>query len=181
VQNLFKNHKEQAENFSIYIPVGMRNLPTDNSMLPVENNISFLMFRMPTNLAPNESRIDYMHTLVESLNKSFDPLCNSIAMRMVAKILPMTLTKPLIHNTGSQCSMLFSNVPGPNKPLYYCKKKMLDVFFTACGTGTCGIQLCGFSYDGGVTLTTSCDKAILPDARELLREIESELLKLSLE
>lgn len=178
VQNLFKNHNESAEGFSLYVPVGMRNLPADNSMLEIKNNISYLMFRIPTNLSPTESRIDNMHSILEALKNSLDPLVNSFSMKLVAKILPMTVARPLIHSTGSQCSMLFTNVPGPNRTLYYCKKKLLNLFFNACGTGTCGIQLCGMSYDGGLTLGVASDKACLPDAKELLREIESELLKL---
>eukprot|EP00359_Climacostomum_virens_P002365 CAMPEP_0204915570 /NCGR_PEP_ID=MMETSP1397-20131031/13544_1 /ASSEMBLY_ACC=CAM_ASM_000891 /TAXON_ID=49980 /ORGANISM="Climacostomum Climacostomum virens, Strain Stock W-24" /LENGTH=363 /DNA_ID=CAMNT_0052087669 /DNA_START=242 /DNA_END=1333 /DNA_ORIENTATION=+ len=178
VQNLFKNHNEPAKSFSLYLPLSMRNLPSDNSMLPVENNISYLMFRLPTDLAPEESRIDSMNKIIEQLKNSLDPLVNSFMMKTIAKLFPMTIAKPLIHTTGSQCSMLFTNVPGPNMTLHLCKKKLLSIFFNACGTGTCGIQLCGFSYDGAITLGVACDKACLPDAKELLREIESEIYKM---
>lgn len=178
MQTLFERYNERAENFSLYLPMSTRNLPKDNSMLPIQNSLSYLMFRMSTTLAPDESRIEYTHNLIETLKDSFEPLVNTFLVKLVAILFPMTIAKPLIHLSGSQCSMLFTNVPGPSRSLYYCKKRLLNLFFYACGTGNCGIQVCGFSYDGGITLGVCCDKACLPNATELMQEIEVEMEKL---
>jgi diacylglycerol O-acyltransferase len=179
VQNFFEKHNETAEDFTVFIPLSMRNLPTDNTLLPPKNDVSYLTLRFPTNLRPEQSRIEIMNTAVEALKNSIEPVCNSLAAQTFSKFFPMTIGKPMIHFLASQLSIIFTNVPGPNKALYFCKKRMLGNFSSVCGAGNCGVTLCGFSYDGFFTIGLTSDKALFPDARELLKEIEAELQKMS--
>jgi hypothetical protein len=179
VQNLFEKHSESAQDFTIFMPMSMRNLPSDNSMMKIENEVSYLTFRIPTNLRPDQSRIQIMNSKVEALKRSFDPICNSLGFKLMTKFIPMTIAKHMIHWTCSQYSMIFTNVPGPSKALYFSKKRLLNNYSSVCGAGNCGVSLCGFSYDGHFTIGLTCDKALFPDAKELLKEIEAELQKMS--
>jgi hypothetical protein len=67
------------------------------------------------------------------------------------------------HRFSSPYNTIFSNIPGPQVPLYFVGARMV----THLGTGPLGdgmgIGHCVLSYNGELTINVTADRAMLPD------------------
>jgi len=81
----------------------------------------------------------------------------------------------LIGFFTDKASMVITNVPGPRSRLRFAGAPMTGVLVWAPCSGSLGMTVSIFSYDGEVTVGFMTDTALIPDPARLARAYEEEL------
>ena len=175
VQKYLASQNCYVKELNAIMPFSMRMLPEDNSALPLINDISFLVSTVPLNITDETKRFKIFHELCEGLKYSTEPFASIMAQKLAGTILPYTLRSHFANDFGSRSSFSFTNVPGPKSLITYHGKKTHKIFFAAPSSGNNALSISSFSYNGNLTIGVTCDKGIIPDAKDLIKFIEKEL------
>jgi hypothetical protein len=72
-------------------------------------------------------------------------------------------------------TLVLTNVPGPRKPVYLAGSAVRGVLVWAPCSGSVGMSVSVFSYDGEVTVGFLTDAGLVPDPSELVKAFEQEV------
>jgi diacylglycerol O-acyltransferase / wax synthase len=75
-------------------------------------------------------------------------------------------------------SMVVTNVPGPQRPLYLAGSRMRGVLGWAPMSGSVAMSVSIFSYDGRVSVGVMSDAGLVPDPHHIVRGFERELRRM---
>jgi hypothetical protein len=85
----------------------------------------------------------------------------------------------LVGETAPPINLIVSNVPGPQFPLYVCRRRLLSFYpVSVISDVSGGLNITAFSYDGSLDIGVVTDRQMIPDAWELtvhLRDALDEL------
>ena len=70
---------------------------------------------------------------------------------------------------------MLTNVPGPREPVYMAGSPVRGVLVWAPCSGSVGMSVSVFSYDGEVTVGFLTDAGLVPDPSELVKAFENEV------
>lgn len=99
---------------------------------------------------------------------AFDGLC-------MMGISPPGSERPLMDFFSAKTTVVVSNMPGPEKPIRLAGVTVKGMLIMAPRTGTVGLGVSIFSYNGRVSFGVSADAGLVPHPDELLRAIVAEL------
>ncbi|CAG9333984.1 unnamed protein product [Blepharisma stoltei] len=158
-----------------YIPFSLRGQPTDGTCLPLENDFAALLVRLPK--GDFETLLNKCSSLFNKLKSSLQPFSIMLAMKLMGKILPPSLSKQIMYFFANKATLLFSNVPGPKKEVRYKGKLMRRVISMSPTIGTSGISITSFSYNGYFLVTCYADVAAMPDVQAFIKIVEKNILE----
>ena len=175
LQKYIANHSFKQKNITIIIPFSLRTLPEDNSVLPLENDVSFLFCSAPVDISDEGKRYKIFHDICEDLKFSSDPFANDISQKAIGNLLPKRLKDYFINDIGNRSSLFFTNVPGPKYEITFNGKRLHKIFFMSPAVGSIALSVGGFSYNGKLTVGITCDKGVIPESKILIEYLEEEL------
>lgn len=175
IQRYLSENNCYLKELTVIIPFSMRMLPDDNSALPLINDISFLVTPVPLNISEHSQRSRIFHELCEKLKHSSEPFANNISQKIIGAVFPYTLRRHFVNDFGSRTSFFFTNVPGPKGEVTYHGKKVHKIFFASPTTGTNALTVSSFSYNGTLSIGVTCDKAVIREAKDVVKCIEKEM------
>jgi hypothetical protein len=71
-----------------------------------------------------------------------------------------------------------TTVPGPRHPIYFAGTRVGGVLGWVPASGSIGMGVCIFSYDGNVTIGLQVDPRLVPDPQTIIEAIGEELTAL---
>ena len=80
---------------------------------------------------------------------------------------------------ASKTSLVLTNVPGPDRPVYFAGTKVAGVIPWVPGRGTISLGLSLFSYNGTVTIGVRADAGVVPQPEAILVAFQRELADLA--
>ena len=117
----------------------------------------------------------HSHGLVDdSIKRSREPAVAFGILSLIG-LTPPQVEQRLVGIFASETSLVLTNVPGPSEPVYIAGSKVAGVLPWAPCSGSIGMTVTIFSYDGGVHVGFMTDARRVPDPETLARDFVSEL------
>ncbi len=135
-RDYFKAHASTVpQSVSCSIPVDIRK---PGSKLVLDNQFALVFLKLPTDiddpleiLKETKQRMDFIKT-------SGEPIVNALTLRYCMARLPNWITRPMFDMLSDKCTLVLSNVPGPQKKLVLAGKPIERVVFWPPGRSTVG-------------------------------------------
>ncbi len=162
-----------VEEIRAYMPFNLR--PPDEP-IPRElgNLFGLVILALPIGVADRGERLACVQRRMTEIKRTgegrvaFDGLC-------MMGISPFGSERLWMDFFSPRTTVVVSNMPGPEKPIRLAGVPVKGMFIMAPRTGSVGLGVSIFSYDGRVTFGVNADAGLVPRPDELLRAIVAEL------
>jgi hypothetical protein len=91
---------------------------------------------------------------------------------------PKVLQQRVTTLLGNSASAVMTNVPGPQKPLYFAGKRITELDFWVPQSGSIGMGVSILSYDGRIQFGVITDAGLVPDPDAIVSRFAEEFDKL---
>ncbi|MGA2319627.1 MAG: wax ester/triacylglycerol synthase family O-acyltransferase [Solirubrobacteraceae bacterium] len=156
-----------------YMPFNLR--PPDEPIPRELGNLFGLVFlTLPIGVAARSERLACVQRRMTEIKRSgegrvaFDGLC-------AMGISPLSGERLSIDFFSAKATMVVSNMAGPDKPIRLAGVTVKGMLIMAPRTGSVGLGLTIFSYNGRMTFGVNADAGLLPHPSELMGGIVAEL------
>ncbi len=156
-----------------YMPFNLR--PPDEPIPRELGNLFGLVFlTLPIGVAARRERLACVQRRMAEIKRSgegrvaFDGLC-------AIGISPRGSERLSIDFFSAKASVVVSNMAGPDEPIRLAGITVKGMLIMAPRSGSVGLGVTIFSYNGGVSIGVNGDAGLVPDTDELLRAFVAEL------
>jgi len=159
-----------------FVPFNLR--PLDQPLPSTLGNAFGLVFlTLPVGIANTRDRLGSVKAEMDAIKRSAEgPMAYGILG--VMGLTPPEVEKIAIDVFAAKASMVVTNVPGPQRPLYVTGARLRGVLVWAPMSGSVAMSVSILSYDGRVTVGLMSDAGLVPDPERIVHGIERELRKL---
>jgi diacylglycerol O-acyltransferase len=171
-----RDGEELPEEIHAMVPVNLRPL---DQPVPADlgNDFALILLELPVGELPAPERLRRLASHMEAIKDSHEaPIAFGFLNAM--GMTPPWVEDRLIGFFTDKASMVVTNVPGPREQLSFAGSPITGVLVWAPCSGSLGMTVSIFSYDGGVTVGFMTDTALVPDPEPLARAYEAELARL---
>ena len=168
-----KRLDKQSRDVAIFIPLGKTKIEdtfqkiSDNNL---NNNAVGAHIKLPLIDHLDSNSIKMMQKLLYSQIVSQKFIIQAVvnSVNALNSIIPLQFTKMLMKQATKDLDLLFSNLPGPQEPIFIngCKVERI-VPFASTGVQKCFITL--YSYNGKINLISNFDEGQNIDPEEFKR------------
>ena len=159
-RDYFKAHASNIpQGILCSIPVDLR---APGSKLVLDNQFAVVFLTLPTDtddvietLKETKQRMDFMKV-------SGEPIVNALSLRYCMARLPNWVTRPMFDMLSDKCTMVLSNVPGPEEKLVLAGKPIQRVVFWPPGRSKVGMYVCVLDQAYPDPLEGTWDQASTP-------------------
>jgi WS/DGAT/MGAT family acyltransferase len=155
------------------------NLRAAEEPLTLGNKFGLVFVDLPVGTRNPLQRVYRMHDTMQALKGSLQPPMTLMVLGMMG-MLPAVLQAPAIEMFSRKGTVVASNVPGPQAPLYLCGQRIAEMYFWVPQSGTMGIGVSLLSYAGKVFIGMIADRALVPDPGQLVGRFGPEFERLLL-
>jgi len=158
------------------VPVNLRPLEHAKKL---GNHFGLVFLDMPIGEPNPLRRLELVAATMRELKRSRQAI---VAFGLLAALGmgPSMLQGPALDLLSKKATMVATNVPGPQMPLFLAGSKVREQMFWVPQTGTIGIGISILSYNGRVHFGFIADSKCVPDPDEIIRRFEPEFEKLLL-
>jgi diacylglycerol O-acyltransferase / wax synthase len=165
-----------VDELHIMVPFNLRPL---DKPLPRElgNDFGLILLALPVGLMDSSPRLREVKTRMDAIKHSHE---GPIAYGMLSAMgmTPPAVEDRLISFFTGKASAVVTNVPGPREQVYFAGSAVQGVLVWAPCSGSIGMTVSIFSYQGEVTVGFMADTALVPDPQPLVAAFEAELKQL---
>ena len=137
------------------------NLRAAEEPLTLGNKFGLVFVDLPVGTRNPLQRTYTMHDTMRALKGSLQPPMTLMVLGMMG-MLPAVLQSPAIEMFSRKGTVVASNVPGPQAPLYLCGQRIAEMYFWVPQSGSMGIGVSILSYAGKVFLGMITDRDTHP-------------------
>lgn len=170
-------HGDDVDEIRAMVPFNLRPL---DQPLPRElgNRFGLVYLTLPVGVATPAERLAEVHRRMDGIKHSPEGVL-SYAILGVLGSTPVPVEKRLIDVFAPKTTAVMTNVPGPRQPIYFAGSKVAGVLGWVPASGSIGMGVSIFSYDGGVTIGLQVDPRLVPDPGTIIASIGEELAALA--
>jgi len=131
-----KSTEEKVSLFTAFIPVST-HAPAEE--LHLTNSLGLIPVHL--DLSPRVSVMDHLQdtkAVFERMKHNNRPLATSIAQKIITSCLPDAISQPLYDFIVRKGTAVFSNLPGPQEPMFMTKARVTDLFYFVPSRSTLG-------------------------------------------
>jgi diacylglycerol O-acyltransferase len=168
-----RSRGSSAEEIRAMVPFNLRPL---DAPLPRDlgNRFGLILLGLPVGIRdPHERRMEVKRRMDAIKNSDEGPLSYGI-LGAIGRT-PLAVEERLIDFFTAKGTLVLTNVPGPRKPVYLAGSPVRGVLVWAPCSGSVGMSVSVFSYDGQVTVGFLTDAGLVPDPSELVKAFEDEV------
>jgi WS/DGAT/MGAT family acyltransferase len=162
-----------VEEIRVYMPFNLR-LPDEPIPRGLGNLFGLVFLTLPIGVADRRERLDSVRRRMTEIKRSgegriaFDGLC-------AIGISPRATERLSVDFFSAKASVVVSNIAGPDKRIRLAGVTVKGMLIMAPRSGSVGLGVTIFSYNGRVTIGVNVDAGLVPHPDELLRGIVAEL------
>lgn len=171
-KHLLKHNQQVEKGMRIVIPVNLRGKTDD---VKLHNEIGMISLELPVHLSTFLKRLHFINEKTSLLKESAEPFLLSKLMENVADYLPKRAKNAFLKFIATKISASITNVPGPQKSVYFLGQKIEEIYCWIPHTAVLGVGLSLISYNGKVTCGMVIDKNMADDPDYVISAFESEL------
>ncbi len=165
-----RNYPVNELDLRVTIPVNIRKSGTE---FELGNKFSLVFLALPVYIEDPVLRLKEVKRRMDHLKKAPDAIVGFGVLNAIG-LLPPNIARKVAHIFGDKASAVMTNVPGPRQPLYFAGKKIENIMFWVPRSGSVGLGISIFSYDGKVTVGVAADDGLMPDPEQFLEGFEEE-------
>jgi diacylglycerol O-acyltransferase / wax synthase len=158
------------------VPVNLRDAEETTTL---GNKFGLMFVELPIGIANPLQRVYAVHDTLRDLKESQQPSL-TLAMLGLLGLAPQAVQSPAIELFSRKGSLVASNVPGPQAPLYLCGQRIAEMHFWVPQSGSIGVGASILSYAGKVFFGLIADQACMADPRLLTDALAPEFERLLL-
>jgi len=158
------------------VPVDMRAQAKGG---PLGNYFGGVFVQLPLGIDNPMQRLYELKRRMGELKESAEPLF-TLGLMAAVGMGPRALQQEVIDLLASRCSLVLTNVPGPQYPLYMAGRRLREVVFWVPQSGAIGLGISVLSYDDGVQCGVVADKSLVENPEDIARRFRSEFEQLLL-
>ncbi len=162
-----------VEEIRAYMPFNLRPL---EEPIPRElgNRFGLVFLTLPIGVAARRERLACVQRRMTEIKRSHEGRVAFDGLRAMG-VSPRSSERLAIDFFSAKATMVVSNMPGPDKPIRLAGVTVKGMFIMAPRTGSVGLGVTIFSYNGRLTFAVNADAGLLPDSSELMGGIVDEL------
>jgi diacylglycerol O-acyltransferase len=170
------DHGDTATEIRAMVPFNLRPL---DQPLPRElgNRFGLVYLTLPVGRAKPAERLADVHRRMDGIKHTPEGMM-SYAILGILGTTPVPVERRLIDVFAPKTTAVMTNVPGPRQPIYFAGSKVDGILGWVPASGSIGMGVCIFSYDGGVTIGLQVDPRLVPDPDTIIAAIGEELAAL---
>ena len=156
------------------VPVNLRPAGASRSL---GNKFGLVFLDLPIGTAhPLERLYEVRHRML-ALKGSYQPII-ALGLLNAVGYGPKALQQQVTALLGNSASAVMTNVPGPQKPLYFAGKRIVELDFWVPQSGGSGMGVSILSYDGHIQFGVITDAGLVPDPDAIVGRFADEFNKL---
>jgi len=153
------------------------NLRPGEQAARLGNRFGLVFLDLPLGIEHPLERLYEVRRRMLALKGSYQPV---IALGLLGAVgaAPRMLQDQITRFLGQNASLVLTNVPGPQAPLYYAGQRITDVHFWVPQSAGIGLGLSLLSYDHSVEFGVMSDVGLVPDPDRIADRFGDEFAKL---
>jgi diacylglycerol O-acyltransferase / wax synthase len=167
---------DAPEEIHAMVPVNLRSL---DDPVPAElgNDFALILLELPVGAVAPAERLREVSSRMDAIKSTHEaPI--SFGILSAIGLTPPWVEDRLIGFFTDKASLVVTNVPGPRQRLHLAGAPVTGILVWAPCSGSLGMTVSIFSYDGEVTAGFMADTALVADPGRLVRAYESALHEL---
>ncbi|GAB6021227.1 hypothetical protein CHUAL_003844 [Chamberlinius hualienensis] len=172
-KSFLRNNTLLPKSVHVMVPV---NLQGPHNKLVNSNNLSLIFPKFPTGDMDCITRLKKTKIMMDEIKTSPEIITNRLFFTIFGCVLPSSLMKIILSLTPA--GIIFSNIPGPQNPIFWAGHKIKNMFPLAQTRSSSGFGVAAFSCGDIVNASVTLDSALISDPSEvstMLKEIENEI------
>ncbi|MBK6451714.1 MAG: wax ester/triacylglycerol synthase family O-acyltransferase [Proteobacteria bacterium] len=158
------------------VPVNLREADEASTL---GNKFGLLFVALPVGVVNPLQRVYTMHDTMRDLKGSQQPPLTLTVLGLLG-VMPNLVQGPAIELFSRKGSLVASNVPGPQAPLYLCGQRIAEMHFWVPQSGSIGVGVSILSYAGKVFFGLIADRACIAEPAQLVERLGPEFEQLLL-
>jgi diacylglycerol O-acyltransferase len=156
------------------VPVNLRPAGAGRNL---GNHFGLVFLDLPIGMEHPLERVYEVRRRMQALKGSYQP---AIALALLSAVGygPRVLQEQVTHLLGANASAVMTNVPGPQHPLYFAGKRIVEQDFWVPQSGGIGMGVSILSYDGRIQFGVITDAGLVPDPARIVGRFGDEFAKL---
>lgn len=169
-----EQHSNDLPEIRATVPVNLRPLEHAKEL---GNHFGLVFLALPVNEANPLERVYRVQERMSELKASRQA---TVAFGLLAALGmgPHSVQKPALDLLSEKATMVLTNVPGPQQPLYMAGGEVKDMMFWVPQSGTIGMGVSILSYNGQVFFGLMTDRRLVNDPAKIIDRFSVELEKL---
>jgi diacylglycerol O-acyltransferase len=155
------------------------NLRAAEEPLTLGNKFGLIFVPMPIGVRNPLERLAVMHGTMRSLKGSMQPPMTLQVLGLMG-MLPAAVQSSSVDLLSRKSSLVLSNVPGPQAPLFVCGQRVSEMYFWVPQSGSIGVGVSVLSYAGKVFFGMISGTHPVPDPHAIASRFGGEFEKLLL-
>jgi hypothetical protein len=152
------------------VPVNLRPLEHAKNL---GNHFGLVFLPVPIGEANPIERVKQVHERMNEL-KSSKQAAVSFGLLAALGMGPPMLQKPALDMLSEKATMVLTNVPGPQQPLYLAGGQVKQMMFWVPQNGVIGMGVSILSYNGQVFFGVITDRKLVPEPKEIIKRFNPE-------
>ncbi len=176
LRDYLRRRSSLVDELRAIVPFNLRPL---DQPLPstLGNEFGLVFLRLPVGIAATRTRLRAVKREMDAIKRSAEgPMAFAILGAM--GLTPPEIEKLAVDVFAAKGSMVVTNVPGPQQPLYLAGERLRGVLGWAPMSGSVAMSVSIFSYGGRVTVGVMSDAGLVPDPERIVRGFELQLRRL---
>ena len=162
-----------AGDVTAMVPVNLR--PEHDTSLG--NEFALVFLSLPVSMADAYDRLMMTKRHMDVLKNSPEPFLVYQILGVIGT-LPGDVAKQATSWFAAKASAVLTNVPGPRQQIYFAGLPLKDMIFWVPQSGSIGLGISIFSYNGKVMLGLMVDEHLIREPQHIINGFEPELLDL---
>jgi len=141
------------------------------------NQFGLVFLDLPIGIEHPLERLYTVRSRMMALKGSHQPMI-ALGLLGAVGLGPKMLQERVTALLGNSASAVMTNVPGPQKPLYFAGKRIRELDFWVPQSGGIGMGVSILSYDGRIQFGVITDEGLVPDPDAIVSRFGDEFDKL---
>ena len=156
------------------MPVNLRPLGQGHNL---GNHFGLVFLDVPIGMEHPLERLYEIRRRMRALKGSYQPVI-ALALLSAVGYGPRVLQEQVTQLLGANASAVMTNVPGPQHPLHFAGRRIVELDFWVPQSGGIGLGISILSYDGRIQFGIITDARRVPDPERIVGRFGEEFDKL---
>jgi diacylglycerol O-acyltransferase len=156
------------------VPVNLRPVEKASEL---GNQFGLVFVELPVGVEDPLERLELVRSRMAALKGSSQPIVAFVLLSAVG-MGPKILQDQIGALIGRNATAVMTNVPGPQKPLYFAGAEIDEIDFWVPQSGGIGMGLSILTYNGKVQFGLITDQGLVPDPVNVINKFAEEFEKL---
>ena len=158
------------------VPVNLRR---PGNEMELGNRFGLVALELPVGIENPLARLYETHRRMEALKGSLQAMLTLSILGAVG-MAPKFVQQQILDLLANKASAVMTNVPGPQKPLWFAGSRLKQQMFWVPQSGNIGMGVSILSYDNKVQFGLITDRDRVPDPERIVARFATEFEKLLL-